>query len=154
MNNFRRRSFQFTLRRLLISAAVIATLLAGGVALVRVVRHPGSDSGAYELWLAEEVLVNHLAANNGAWPRDWDDLQSTYDRRGEDFPGGTTIERLQEFVDIDFRFDPTFATNSITKDASEPTFEAIWLKNGTSRQYEKPNQRIFNYLKDRKFNGG
>ena len=95
-----------------------------------------------------------MAANNGAWPRDWDDLQSTYDRRGEDLPGGTTIERLQEFVDIDFRFDPTFATNSITKDASEPTFEAIWLKNGILRQYEKPNQRVFNYLKDRKFNGG
>jgi len=103
-----------------------------------------------------DLLVGYMEANDGAWPQSFDDLQKTYVQLGGRLPGGETIESLRQDVGIDFHFDPALASASITADASEPTFRAVWLKNGSTSHYEgdEPNQRIFEYLKARKFDGG
>jgi len=148
-----RKPFQFSLKRLLVGVAVVAVLLTAVLFVRRVIQVPFD---AYQNWAMGDLVIGYMEANDGAWPGSWDDLRTTYNQLGGRLPGGETIESLQRDVHVDFEFDPVAASASITADASEPGFRVIRLKNGSTAHYEgdEPNQRVFDFLKSKKFGGG
>jgi hypothetical protein len=145
-----KKPFQFSLRSLLILVAVFAVLLAVGLFVKRVVEVPFD---AYKHWAMGDLIVEHLETHDGEWPRNWNDLRGAYNSLGGRLIGGETMESLEKAVNVDFDFDPALASSAITKDTSEPAFRVIWLKNGSTAHYvgDEPNQRVFDYLKQRKF---
>ena len=137
------------MRWLLAWFVVVALVLTSGLFIKGVIQVPFD---AYQQW-ATGLVVKYMETNDGAWPRSWDDLHATYKTLGGRLPGGETIESLEREVSIDFGFDPIMASTAITEDASEPNFRVIWLKNGSDAHYQgdEPNQRVFDFLKSRKF---
>jgi hypothetical protein len=152
VNDRCQKPFQFSMRWLLGLFVVIALLLTVGLFTKGVMQIPVD---AYKQWAAGDLVVAYMEANSGAWPQSWDDLRATCASLGGRLPGGQTIESLEEDVNIDFRFDPTLASAAITEGASKPSFRVIWLKNGSDAHYagQEPNQRVFDFLKSRKFEG-
>ena len=147
------RKHQFSLRRMLISVAIIAFVFSLLLFAKRVIDVPFD---AYKNWAMGDLIVAFMEEHDGAWPSDWDDLRPTCKKLGGRLIGGETFDSLQRAVDIDFEFAPESAADAIDASDTEPVFCVIWLKNGSTAHYEgdEPNQRVFDFLKTRKFGGG
>jgi hypothetical protein len=140
---------RFRLRTLFIITTVIAAIL--GIAVWPFVRAMNGVRNAYAVWWAADMVVEHLKANDGAWPQDWDDLQDDYQtcvkRSGQPW----SFDELQSRVVVDWHADPKQLA-SLANSNTVPPFRVIWLADGTDNYWEsnEPNQIIADYLKSSK----
>ena len=104
---------------------------------------------AYAVWWVAGMVVDHMIANDGQWPENWEDLRDDYQscvqRSGQPWP----LDELMHRVRVDWDVDPRELTNQQSDGVAD--FRVIWLADG-SRAYwagEEPNQIILDYLNQR-----
>ncbi len=135
---------------MLISVAIAALLIATGTFVVNTGNAIRAHfNNAYSVWWVADMVIEHMDANNGDWPKSWDELrddhQSCIAQRG----GPSTFEELQSRVSIDWDADPDELRTQHADGTA--TFTVIKLKDGTADHIsgEEPNQKILDYLNDR-----
>lgn len=88
------------------------------------------------------MVIEHLKANDNAWPKGWDDLRKPYEtcvlRSGRPW----SFDELRDRVDVDWGADAK------SRLKTDQTTRAIWLRDGTNAYWEnhEPNRLIREYL--------
>ncbi|HEX2476243.1 MAG TPA: hypothetical protein VHK01_15940 [Lacipirellulaceae bacterium] len=124
---------------------VVAVLGTGAWCLYRTL---DGIRDAYAVWWVADMVVEHMIANQGAWPRDWDELRDDYQtcvaRSGQPW----SFEELRSRVIVDWSVDPKRLA-AIASRGTRPPFRVIWLANGRENYWERrePNQIIAEHLK-------
>lgn len=135
---------RFRIRTLFVVVAIAAVISLG---LSWLNRANQSLRGAYAVWWVANMCVEHMDANNGEWPRSWDDLRDDYQtcvaRSGQPW----TFGELSQRVEVDWDANPSELLP--IADNSHPDLHVIWLRNGSEAHWKgrEPNQIILNYLK-------
>ncbi|MEX2308221.1 MAG: hypothetical protein WD738_11540 [Pirellulales bacterium] len=129
----------------IVACILVVALGVGGWAIHRSME---GVRNAYAVWWVADMVVEHLKANNGAWPRNWDELRDDYQTCVERSGQPWSFEELQNRVAIDWRADPSQLAALANRDFTPP-FCVIWLSDGTNSHWEhaEPNQIIADYLK-------
>lgn len=135
----------FITRESIVWSAITALLLLSSYSLYRV--HE-AVLNSYAVWWVADMVVEHLKANDGQWPADWDDLRKDYRTCVAQSGQPWTFDQLSErvVVDWDVRPDKLLAMSQGENSAS---FKVITLSDGTSSHWEtrEPNQIILDYLR-------
>jgi hypothetical protein len=103
---------------------------------------------AYAVWWVADMVVEHLEANDGEWPQNWDDLRDDYqtcvNRSGQPW----SFEELRSRVVVDWYAKPSELA-ALANRGSDPPFRVIWLTDGSNNYWEhnEPNKIIADYLK-------
>ncbi len=83
---------------------VIAALISLGLSYAN--RVAQSISGSYAVWWVADMVVEHLDANDGEWPKNWnalrDDYQTCVKRSGRPWE----FEQLRTRVAVDWDANP------------------------------------------------
>ncbi len=87
---------------------------------------------------AAKLIIEHMKANHGAWPRSWDDLHKTFLSVSQDGVfAGFRWEAYSSRLGIDFTADPAkLAAAAREGNWRGPSFRLIWLL--PDRTYEGP----------------
>tara|TARA_R110002111_G_scaffold78983_3_gene125222 strand:+ start:536 stop:1042 length:507 start_codon:yes stop_codon:yes gene_type:complete len=106
-----------------------------------------SVPNAYAMWVAPELVIQHMEANNGAWPGNWEDLRPYY-IPGTSIESPSGFENLIERVEIDWTVDVVNLRQSLPTNPDD--LRVIWLRDGRDDQWlgAGPNELIYKYLKD------
>ena len=141
---------QFSIRKLFVLVAVIAVLLLGGKIVYRAVNAPGN---AYATWGIGDVIIEYMDENEGRWPKNWEELDSFLQTTSNQTTMGGSIADLRRRIVIDFEFEPTTMAREIGIHDDKPNFRPIRLRTGGGVHFKglEPNQRIFDYLKNKRF---
>ena len=141
----RRRWFRYWKRVLAAVSAVLLTACIWRVcASINFVGEMKID--CYCLDMTTCMVIEHMRANEGAWPNGWDSLDDDFDKLSAYFGNAWTLEELQRRVDVHWRADPQELARNTTTNVSPP-FKVIWLRNGQTYHLNEPNQTILNYLR-------
>jgi len=103
--------------------------------------------GAYAVWWVADMCIEHMEANDGKWPENWDELRDDYqtcvDRSGQPW----TFDELASQVEMDWDANPIELVPLADDSAVE--LRVIWLSNGSDAHWagREPNQKIVDYLK-------
>lgn len=97
---------------------------------------------------AAAMVIEHLKANRGQWPRSWDDLKAAFDTAvKEDGKHHCSFEQVRACVEIDFDADPDELAKAAPRNGERP-FRVIYQQTGrTTRGIWDPNQEVFEYLR-------
>ena len=144
MTMIRRRS-----KRWLVTSVLIAVAVAAVVSYVR--RLVRGVENAYAVWNVADLVIDHMEAHNGQWPRNWGDLAAAKQQRaGRDV--SEDMAHYRELVAVDFTVDPaTLARTPFRPGSKEPPFRVIRHRRSPAWVYggQEPNGMIWGYL-----NGG
>lgn len=101
----------------------------------------------YAALTAADMVIEHLKANKGAWPKSWDELQDDYESWYRRTPFWN-FDDLRSRVDIDWNADSTALIRDSSIEAGKP-FKVVFLREGSGSpwQLRKPNQKILDYLR-------
>lgn len=104
---------------------------------------------AYASWWVGEVIVEYMSHNDGRWPRNWDDLRSSY--RATCFRVGNspwTFEELRERILVDFTVNPE-QLRSANGQRREAPCCFIRSADGRDVSYERAggNDMIWGYIR-------
>lgn len=135
---------RFSIRTLLIITAVLAVIIGVATYSLRTIDRIVGD--AYRVWGTGDLVVDFMNANHQRWPQSWEELESHYEQSNRAFPGIREFCDVQNYMEIDFSFDPTVVDCS--NDELDPPFRAIWLRDGTNTAYvgTGPNQIVYRHL--------
>ena len=103
---------------------------------------------SYAVWWVADMVIEHLHANNDAWPTSWDDLRDDYqtcvNRSGQPWQ----FAELRTRVAVDFAVDSQQLNDRI-RQQEQPDFRVIWLQDGSDVHWQsrEPNTMIFDYFK-------
>jgi hypothetical protein len=103
---------------------------------------------AYGQWVLADVVIQYMEWHDGAWPRDWNDLQEPFEEhRGF---GYCSLEELRDRLDIDFTANPKELARAEPEEDESP-FCVIWLRNGKHHHWQRaePNRLVWEYLQER-----
>lgn len=130
---------------LCVALAIVGVVIYGGFLVHRILHTDLPNAYAVE-WVAE-LVVQHMDANDGAWPRDWDELRDDYQTLTEDLGSTWSFEELQSRVAIDWQADPATLIDQASATVDVP-FNVIWLQDGSSDHWvgREPNQVVLDYL--------
>lgn len=136
--------FKITLR------LVLLAIVIGVVAIVVCIYWSVSDMlvDVYAPAGAADLVIEHMEANDGAWPRDWDELNATFLSLEQDGTfRGFHWEEYRQRVGIDFAANPAdLATAKSERGA--PPFRVIWsTSHPDARTAVDPNVRLSEYLR-------
>jgi hypothetical protein len=151
----RSRWFRITLRTCLIGLAI-------GVVGFVITTYLAISEMCYNIYVpvgAVDLVVEHMKAHNGAWPKNWDELHETFvavqDENG--YFRGFRWEEYPNRVGIDFAADPAKLATAAEVKLGERPFRAIWsLANPDAlgpRSIE-PNRVLLYHLKSQKEDAG
>jgi hypothetical protein len=103
---------------------------------------------SYAQWDAAIAINNYMQNHYGAWPKDWTDLQTSFDT--DPLFRGSGWKNMRERVEVDFAADPAVLVKTVPIDG-DPPFKVVWLINGKIHHWsgKEPNILIWNHLKDR-----
>lgn len=101
---------------------------------------------AYYVQCVSEMIIFHLDANDGQWPKQWGDLRDDKAKCGT--LGGWTLDELEQNVSIDWEANVADLKRAASKNG-EPPFRVVWSTDGTNAYWsgQEPNQEIHRYLK-------
>ena len=101
---------------------------------------------SYAVWWVADMVIEHMKANDGKWPRNWEDLRDDYQTLVQRSVQPWQFDELQHRVKIDWNVNPEEL--DLQADGSQE-FRAIWLADGTDSFWEgaQPNWIILNYLR-------
>ncbi len=142
----RKRTVKITL--LTILTIVIIGLVGTGIALYR-----GFMEAMYDIYApigAADLLIEHMKANNDAWPRSWEELHKTFllvQEQGGSFRG-FDWDQYRRHVWIDFAADP--ARIVADAEAGKPMPRVVWSTGNVERFPGSTdlNQRLLLYFKE------
>jgi hypothetical protein len=142
----RSRRFKITL----ITATIVVTIgfVGFGIGLYR-----AAWEGLYDVYVpdgAAYLVIEHMKANDGAWPRSWEELHKTFlsiqERNG--VLRGFRWEEYPRRVGIDFTADPAKLARAKERRDESP-FHVIWsLAHPEARTPVDPNIRLLKYLRE------
>ena len=116
---------QFRLGTLLIFVAIAAVLSYGAYTLYETRE---TIHNAYAVWWVGDMVVEHMAANDGQWPDSWEELRDDYqtcvNRSGQPWQ----FAELRDRVTIDWDVVPGDLVEQQTN--AIPDFRVIWLRDG------------------------
>ena len=122
-------------------AAVVSFAVATMLGINNTIR------GSYAVWWVADMCIEHMKANDGDWPRNWDDLRDDYQtcvaRSGQPW----TFDELSSRVEVDWDANPIGLLP--LSDDSAVNLRVIWLRNGSDSHWSgrEPNTMILDYLK-------
>jgi hypothetical protein len=131
----------------------IAAVVALGFSYAIRVNQMSRDS--YAVWWVADMCVEHMATNNGDWPRNWDDLRDDYQacvaRSGQPW----SFDELSARVAIDWDADPHRLASLAANSGAMRDFRVIWLRNGSDAHWEgsEPNQIVLDYIRSQDAHG-
>ena len=129
---------------------ILAVVLSCILAVVLIYRHINNNTirNCYAQWWVADMVMLHLDANEGQWPRSWSDLRDDYDVCSKRSGKPWTFEELSERVTVDWKIE-TDSLRSLPSDNDHPPFRVIWPSDGSSAHWEsrEPNAMIAEYLK-------
>lgn len=140
------KPFRFRIRTLFILVAVAAVV---SFAVSTMIGVNNTIRGSYAVWWVASMCIEHMEANNGEWPRKWDDLRDDYQtcvaRSGEPW----TFDELSSRTEVDWDANP-IELLSIADD-SDVALRVIWLRSGSDSHWSgrEPNTMVLDYLKTR-----
>jgi hypothetical protein len=139
--------FRFSLKTMLLVFTLLTVIVGGAFSFLRMIEQTVMDS--YRVWGTGDMLVEYMKQNNGQWPKEWSDVQEFMANNSFQHAGMSSFAEVRRHIEIDFSFDPASVDTTIDFDESEPSFRAVWLRNGKTTRYEGtgPNEIIFRYLK-------
>ena len=145
----KRRWPRFTLRTLFVVVTVF--LSVGGAAFYVYYSVNSSVRNAYAAWWVADMVVDHMKAHDGTWPKGWDDLADSYETCVHRSGRPWTFEELRDRVDLDWGADPKDLIDAKTVDQSPP-FRVIWLRDGSDTHWSgaEPNRIVLEYLQQRR----
>jgi hypothetical protein len=128
-------------------ALTVAVVVALGAGAWTVYLALESVHNAYAVWWVADMVVEHMKANDGAWPNDWDDLRDDYETCTARSGRPWSFEDLSTRVTVDWHAQPSRLAEQARRDSVSP-FRVIWLANGSESHWEgmEPNQIIVRYL--------
>jgi len=109
-------------------------------------------AAARDCYLQEQVaemIIEHMERNQGAWPKDWDDLAEAYEIcQAGPRASWSTLAEIRQLCDVDFSADPVELVRTGVTEGTPP-FQVVRLVSGKSRHWSggEPNQLIYRYLK-------
>lgn len=129
-----------------IMIAILAAMLAAALFVAYSVNE--RIRGSYAVSWVASMVIEHLKANDGRWPRNWDELRDDYQscvrRSGEPW----TFAELSNRVAVDWDADPQqlLSQSSTTETAG---FTVIRLVDGADSHWQsrEPNDMILHYLR-------
>lgn len=138
------KPIRFGIRTLLVFLTLIAVVLLAVSAILDVKK---SIRGSYAAWWTADMCIEHMAANNGKWPRSWDDLRDDYQTCVERSGQPWTFDELSSQVEIDWEASPI--ERLPIDDDSDNDLRVIWLRGRSVAHWHgrEPNTMIFEYLK-------
>jgi len=98
----------------------------------------------YCMDMATFMVIEHMRANHGEWPRGWEALDDDFATVSTKISGWTPQD-IKSRVEIDWNASPQELTRAKTK-YGKPPFTVIWLRNGQIYHFDEPNQAILDYL--------
>jgi hypothetical protein len=106
---------------------------------------------AYAVWWVADMVIEHMKARGGAWPKSWEDLREPYAASVRTSGHPWTFEALRSRIEIDFDADPTQLAKPST-DPDGPPYRVIWLRDGSRMYWERhgPNRMVLDFLRDYK----
>jgi hypothetical protein len=93
------------------------------------------------------MVIQYMKANNGAWPKNWDQLHDIYPTAlNEEGRHYCSFQQAKACVAVDFDADPQELARAKPPSGKRP-FRVIYLRHGrTDEGPWDPNQRVFQYL--------
>ena len=130
-------------RKTLAAVVVAALVVGGGWFAYRYARTVVHDS--YAVWWVADLTIEHLKANDGAWPKGWDDLSDDYETFTATHGRPWSFEELRSRVAVDWNADPK---QLATLAANGEKFRVIRLTDGSDYHYQgrEPNEMIGRFL--------
>ncbi|HAU37543.1 MAG TPA: hypothetical protein DCX07_07465 [Phycisphaerales bacterium] len=136
----------------LILTLLLAAVLCAGTFFVIAIRHclKITVPNAYAVWWVADMVIEHMEANDGAWPSGWNDLRDDYEWCTKKAGRSWTFEELRSRVEVDWSADPSRLLKTAPQFQDKP-FRVIWLRDGSNAYWaaHEPNTMILEYLKDR-----
>lgn len=134
---------QFKLRTLLLSVVVLSVILA---ILYYANRVKQTTHNAYAVWWVADMVVFHMQANNGQWPKNWDELRDDYQTCVQRSGQPWQFDELKRRVKVDWSANPDDLIKQQT--SGLPDFHVIQSADGSNSHWlhKEPNQIILDYL--------
>ncbi|MCH8921615.1 MAG: hypothetical protein IIA67_00530, partial [Planctomycetes bacterium] len=145
----KRHWYHFSPKTMLIALALLCVGVVGtGLYVFRIGMQATREAYAQE-WVAV-VVIDHMERNGGSWPREWKDLEESYEIVAARSGGTWSFDELHSRVAIDFNVNPAELAE-VFADGDEPPFRVIYLRNGKTHYWRarEPNQMILDYLTER-----
>ncbi len=112
---------------------------------------------AYAVWWVADMVIEYMKANDGRWPKSWDDLRQPYEictnRSGRPW----TFDELESRAAVDWNADPAeLVRSTLDLRNAEPAFRVIWLRDGSESHWQtrEPNRMVLEYLQTKKRHAG
>jgi hypothetical protein len=105
---------------------------------------------AYAVEWVAGMTIEFMERNDGAWPKNWDDLREPYESAVNQVGKSWTFEQLKDWVEVDFTAQPSVLVLA-KLNGDQPPFRVIWRRDGKSGHWEggEPNIMILKYLQKR-----
>jgi hypothetical protein len=106
---------------------------------------------------AAELIIEHMKANHGAWPKDWGELHKTFSSVSNDGVfRGFRWDAYSSRLGIDFAADPVkLAAAAKAGRRNDPAFRIIWLLPDRScSAHLDPNTILYEYFKEQSRGSG
>ena len=137
----------FRIRSLLIFAVIVACFawaISGVNGILHSIRE--SQRGNTVGWVAR-MAVSHMEANNGNWPRNWDELQDDYKTVVCEFGQPWQFEELKENVQIDWDADLDCLRELV--EADDYNIDVLKMRDQPPLQerVDEANEVIFDYIR-------
>ncbi len=132
------------MRRIHLFIVLTIALVVGG-AWFAYHKVDASVRNSYAVWWVAAMVIEHMQAHDGDWPKDWSDLNDDYElcvrRSGRPW----TFEELRGRVIVDWQADTKQLTDQARR--GQP-FRVIWLADGTDSHYQshEPNKMLSAYF--------
>lgn len=104
---------------------------------------------AYAMERTGGLIVEHLRANDNAWPKGWEDLRDDFGAANAASRTSFTFEELQQRIEIDWDADPV-ALAKVKPSSDKPPFRVVGIRDGKDVAWgaTEPNRMIHEYLRE------
>ena len=131
---------------ILAAAAVVLVALVLSTVLRLVDR---AVQNAYAVWNVADLIVDHMRAHDGRWPRDWSDLAAACRQRYPSSDVDRMIAEYRERVVVDFSADPqALRAAPFDPRTQDRPFSVVWHRRPPQTYYSEPNVIIWSFLND------
>jgi hypothetical protein len=141
---------QFSLRCLLLTVGAVSVFIAGTrFVYVEYHRAVAGHEAFHAVWQTHDMLIHHMSQNEGKWPSDWAELESSFACTNPGY-GAPDTAWLRDRVLVDFTFDPTALAQRA--DFRQQLPGVLFLADGSSNaETQAANQRITRFVQSRPF---
>ena len=137
-------------RRFKVTVTAVLIVVTIGLVSISIGLYRTFWEGLYDIYApysAADLVIAHMNANNGDWPRSWEELHRTFllEEQNGIFYGFSWDQYLRH-VGIDFTFDPTRFVSEAETGRAWP--RVIWSRGDVERfpGPTDPNERLLQYF--------